>query len=564
MNSPDQLMIFYLLGSFFIMSFVLALFIMPLSSKIATYFKIVDHPDNSRKLHRSPVSRLGGLAISLSVFITIIMTQKQSSFIQGFLVGMAIIVLVGLIDDKKSITPLCKFVFEVVAVVFFVVISGIKLKTFGNIFGLGQIQLGYFSFIVTVFAMVGFTNSLNLADGLDGLAAGISVIVCLFFILFAYSTQQWGILSLGMILLGSLIGFLRYNSHPAQLFMGDTGSLFLGYALSALAVAITQCSKFQVNIQPITVLWVLSLPVIDTLIVMTSRLIKGKKPFSPDRTHLHHRLLDRGISHANTVSFIYAIVFITGSIGWWLKELPEHIQFYLILSIYLLLYSGLHLIEKKKLSPDKLVDPNLFSKFTTPNFPQKIVTIIKKGGQIAPCAIIISLTLPFFFLTPIIKPFGLFSLIIFIFTLIFFPWRNQERKSDLFHPLLYILIYSLIIIYLFNPALPSWVLSYLMVISSFFFVWSASWLLHHQNFKNLIPNSFELLLIVISLFIPLLWGQTIQMEATEVNLFILSCLFSIPFITATKITINQQLRSGTRLIMLLGGIFLLLGVRSFW
>ena len=560
---PDYLIVFCLLGCFFFISLVSTIALMPVSNKIASYFNIIDQPDGSRKLHKTAVPRLGGLAMALSMLLTILLTQKISPLIQAYLAGMVVIVVIGIIDDKKSISPRLKFAGEIMAVALFILISGVQLDSFGNLLGLGNIKTGPMASIITLFAMVGFINSLNLADGLDGLAAGISAIACLFLMLLAYSSYHWAILALSIILLGCLLGFLRFNTYPAQLYMGDSGSLFLGYTISVLAVAIVQ-NHTPVIIKPITVFWFLSLPIADTLLIMTRRICKGKNPFMPDRTHLHHRLLDRGISHANTVSFIYAIVFITGSIGWWLKELPEHIQFYLILSIYLLLYSGLHLIEKKKLSPDKLVDPNLFSKFTTPNFPQKIVTIIKKGGQIAPCAIIISLTLPFFFLTPIIKPFGLFSLIIFIFTLIFFPWRNQERKSDLFHPLLYILIYSLIIIYLFNPALPSWVLSYLMVISSFFFVWSASWLLHHQNFKHLIPNSFELLLIVISLFIPLLWGQTIQMEATEVNLFILSCLFSIPFITATKITINQQLRSGTRLIMLLGGIFLLLGVRSFW
>jgi len=157
-------------------------------------------------------------------------------------------------------------------------------------------------------------NALNLADGLDGLAGGISAIAAIFLGLFAYLSVDWVALWILLALVGSLFGFLRYNTHPAKLFMGDTGSLLLGYTLSAAAVMLVRNDPVGIHLAPVTVAAVLALPITDTLLVMSRRLRHGQNPFSPDRTHLHHQLLELGFPHAVVVRILYLSA---GAFGCW-------------------------------------------------------------------------------------------------------------------------------------------------------------------------------------------------------------------------------------------------------
>jgi len=187
--------------------------------------------------------------------------------------------------------------------------------------------------------MIGVMNALNLADGLDGLAGGMSAIACLFFGYFSLQSGQWLNLALSVSLFGCLIGFLYFNTYPAKVFMGDTGSLVLGYCLASICV-LSQKLDGDIPIAPISMALILALPIADTLWVMTNRMCRGKSPFAPDNIHLHHKLLSLNLSHLAVVGIFYACMFICGLLAILMQSRLEWLQFVLgtgfITSLYVL------------------------------------------------------------------------------------------------------------------------------------------------------------------------------------------------------------------------------------
>ena len=216
--------------------------------------------------------------------------------------------------------------------------SGAQLFTLGDFLGIGEVRTGFLAPAVTVFCMVGVMNALNLSDGLDGLAGGISAIACVFLGAFAYWGGDWLSLSIIAALLGAVFGFLRHNTYPANLFMGDTGSLLLGYALSAAAVMLVQDHGSGIAPSPVTVAGVLALPIVDTLLVMLRRLRHGENPFLPDRTHLHHRLMEMGLPHDAVVPVLYICSGLFGIQAWFQRSIPDGLQFAFILILCFAVY----------------------------------------------------------------------------------------------------------------------------------------------------------------------------------------------------------------------------------
>jgi len=172
----------------------------------------------------------------------------------------------------------------------FILYGETELKGFGDLVGIGPLGTGIYAVPITVICMVGVMNALNLSDGMDGLAGGVSTIACLFLIYFSLQSGHWFNLALSVSLFGCLIGFLYFNSYPAKIFMGDTGSLVLGYILSSICV-LSQKLDGEVSIAPISMALILALPIVDTLWVMANRVLRGESPFLPDNTHLHHKLM---------------------------------------------------------------------------------------------------------------------------------------------------------------------------------------------------------------------------------------------------------------------------------
>lgn len=301
-----------------LIAFFTALAVTPVVRKFAIKFKAVDCP-NARKVHHNIMPRLGGLAICLAFWVTVLLTQEITREIGGLLVGGAIICLVGVWDDFKNVSPKTKLLAQIIAACV-VVAAGIRVDFLTNplegligmeFFQHPTIGLWIFSYPLTVLWIIGITNAVNLIDGLDGLAAGVSSIAALTLGVVSLLEGQGNASVLFFILAASALGFLFYNFYPASIFMGDTGSLFLGFNLSTLAIiGLTKSTTIISLFLPIIIL---GIPIFDTLFAIFRRFVNGKPIFSPDKEHLHHRLLALGLTHRLTVLTIYGISLLLGA-----------------------------------------------------------------------------------------------------------------------------------------------------------------------------------------------------------------------------------------------------------
>jgi len=561
LNVPDYLIILCTFGLIFYTALLLSLVFTPISNKIANLLGVLDAP-SSRKIHKTSIPRLGGLAIASSLFLSIILCVKLTTFYWAFILGGAVIVFVGLIDDKVGISPRLKFVGEILAVLIFILMSQNQLTDFGNLFGFGAIRTGQLTVPFTVFAMVGCINAINLSDGLDGLAGGISLVALIFFLPLCNESQQYHLINLTVILLGVLLGFLRYNTHPAKLFMGDSGSLLLGYSLACIAVSVVQNpQQAQVNIAPVTVFVLLSLPIVDTLYVMIRRLYRNKNLISPDKTHLHHRLMAIGFSHSTVVTVICGLMFAFGFISWSIRDWMEWQQFYLLLAIYSMLYSLLWVVEKKGISYFKLsFFPIKVSREIS--YYKLFSAWIGKSNRYAPYIFSIFLIAPAFFLPSTSGPFALLALAISLFVILLYPWKGKTKEMRLASGLVFISIISIIILYLFTPNLPEWFPLYLLSMSIVTFIWVVLRIVFKGRSQVILPTSFELLLISISWIISLVWSQTAHLEIEIKQRLLLACVLSIPFLAGSKAMLRRHTKRNKKFALLLLGVLFYIGIKS--
>ncbi len=263
---------------------------------------------NARKVHAQPIPRLGGLAIYLAFLAAVFLTVDITKEIIGLLLGATLIVAIGIIDDLKDLPAKVKLVGQILAamvlVLFDIRIDWLTNPFSGFLFD-DVIYLEYLAVPATLFWIVGLTNTVNLIDGLDGLAAGVSMIASVTILLVALQQNDILIAILMAALAGSAFGFLHYNFNPARIFMGDTGSMFLGYVLAG--VSILGAVKSAATIALIVPIFALGLPILDTTFAIVRRYMSGKPIFKPDRGHLHHRLLDLGFTQKQAVLLMYVV-----------------------------------------------------------------------------------------------------------------------------------------------------------------------------------------------------------------------------------------------------------------
>lgn len=290
-----------------IAAFLLTLVGTPVIRKIAIKLKAFDTPDE-RKVHQNVMPRLGGLAICLAFWLVVIATQEMSREIYGLLGGGLIICLVGMWDDIFGISAKKKLAAQIVAAAF-AAWMGIQVNFLTHPFD-HVVSLSYLSYPVTILWIIGITNAVNLIDGLDGLAAGVSAIAA---VTLGVVSVLEGFSSIGMlafILAAAIFGFLKHNFYPAKIFMGDTGSLFLGFNLAAIAImGLTKSATVISLFLPVVIL---GIPIIDTMLAIFRRFNNRRPIFSPDKEHLHHRLLALGLTHRKTVLIIYGVSIILG------------------------------------------------------------------------------------------------------------------------------------------------------------------------------------------------------------------------------------------------------------
>jgi len=260
---------------------------------------------NERMVHTGFIPRLGGLGIITGVLAGVVALMAiygklWSPAQTGILLGSIIMALVGVLDDMRGLNAPQKISMQFIAATV-VILSGNQIQAFLNPFG-AFFPLGYFALPVTYLWLIGVTNSLNLLDGLDGLAAGVSLIAALAFALIAWHGGQINGALLCLLLVVGLLGFLKFNYHPASIFMGDTGSLFLGFFLASMALNIFDSGHGHVNL--LLPIIILAVPIGDTIVAFLRRLIRGRHPFKPDKDHLHHRLIYLGLTHLQAVLII--------------------------------------------------------------------------------------------------------------------------------------------------------------------------------------------------------------------------------------------------------------------
>lgn len=306
----------------FVIALIIALVMTPLVKKFAFLVGAIDKP-NHRKVHTRIMPRMGGLAIYLAfvgAFFCVIalvpdgvLQSKDLNLLKAMLVGGTIIIVTGALDDRFELSAKLKLVFQIIAACVVVFGFDINIDFVSLPFGANMQQLNdWIGIPVTILWIVGVTNAINLIDGLDGLAAGVSGIAISTILIMAIIMGFQPVILMSSLLLGGIIGFLFFNFHPAKIFMGDSGSLFLGFCLAMLSMI----SFKQVTLVSFVIpLLIIGVPLSDTFFAIIRRLVNKKPIFAPDKGHLHHRLQDLGFSHRKTVLLIWGIAALFGSMA---------------------------------------------------------------------------------------------------------------------------------------------------------------------------------------------------------------------------------------------------------
>ena len=284
----------------------------PLVKALSVKVGAVDVPKDSRRMHNHPIPRMGGLAIFFGFVVAMLLFVPLDRPKQGMLLGAVIIVVLGMLDDKYALPAKPKFLVQIIAALI-AVMAGNRIEVLSNpnIFSPNPYwELGALSIPVTVIWIVAITNAVNLIDGLDGLACGVSTISAATMLVIALRVEEWNVAVMMAALVGACIGFLPYNFNPAKIFMGDTGSTFLGFIMAT--VSVEGMFKQYTIISFVVPFLMLGLPIFDVCFAVVRRVSHGQSPMKPDRGHVHHRLIDMGFSQKQAVGVLYVISAILG------------------------------------------------------------------------------------------------------------------------------------------------------------------------------------------------------------------------------------------------------------
>lgn len=285
----------------FILSLFLTIGLIPVFKSLAIRINLVDEPDE-RKVHVLPMPRSGGISMAIGAIVPILLWVPMDHFVRAVYIGCALIVAFGVLDDMKNLKYIHKFLAQIVGALVVILYGGVRIEALGNLVPSSFILPFFISVVLTLVFIVGVTNAINLSDGLDGLAGGLSMMSFVAIGFFAYRCDNMSIAVMSLAVVGAILGFLRYNTHPAVVFMGDAGSQMLGFLCVVFVLVLTQSNTPYSQVMP---LFLIGFPILDTLTVMTERILKGRSPFKPDKNHFHHKLMRLGLYHSESVLFIY-------------------------------------------------------------------------------------------------------------------------------------------------------------------------------------------------------------------------------------------------------------------
>ena len=304
----------------------LTIVLVPLFRRLAYALHVVDLPQE-RKIHSTAMPKTGGLAMAVGITVPLLLWAPKIPLFPFLMIALLIIVGAGFLDDIMEFGSLMKFVAQILAAVIVVVLGGIKIKNCGILLPEGAVLADWLATPLTIFILVGVTNAINLADGLDGLAGGISVLIFVVIGCLGLLDGNFFVVIVAASVVGALFGFLRYNTFPATIFMGDAGSQMLGFLAGSLAIWLTQG---DVVLSPFLPLLLLGFPILDTLTVMLERLYHGRSPFMADKNHFHHRLMRFGFYHSEAVLMVYALQSIMVGSAFWLRYFND----WVLLTVY--------------------------------------------------------------------------------------------------------------------------------------------------------------------------------------------------------------------------------------
>lgn len=320
----------------------ISMVLIPLMSRLAPRLGLVDIPSD-RKVHAAPIPRVGGVGIVIGSLVPIMLLLAPDPLSQAYVYGASVLFIFGLWDDVFEIGHYPKFIGQVIAALIVILYGDLYVIRFPFLPG-GEISPD-FGIPFTIIAIVGMINAINHSDGLDGLAGGESLFSLGAIGLLAFFVSGGeAALTIAFTVIGGILGFLRYNTHPARVFMGDSGSQFIGYTLAFLAIFLTQ--RIDVSLSPSVVLLLLGLPIADILVVLVKRARSGMNIFRATRNHIHHRLLDLGFVHRESVIIIYSLQMVFVTTGAVLRLESDFVITGVYLAYCLIIFGAINIAER--------------------------------------------------------------------------------------------------------------------------------------------------------------------------------------------------------------------------
>ena len=329
--------------NFFLPSFLATLCFIAILYPVALKVGFTDKP-NHRKQHKTPTPLIGGVAIYLAILLTLSINTQDLPNQTAFIIAITLLVVVSVIDDYKGLGIKPRLLVQIISALIMTEYADIRVENLGDILGFGEVKLGIFSSAFTVFAVVGGINAFNMIDGMDGLAGSLSLVSVASLVFVTWFSGNGLILSYSLILMAAIMAFLTLNLRifgrsNAKIFLGDNGSTLFGFIICWLAIDASQGDNEHINAA--TVLWVLAIPLLDSVCIMLRRIMKGRSPFNPDREHLHHIFTVAGYSNNLTlvvIVFISISLAVTGIVGSQFVKIPESCLFWLFILLFIVHY----------------------------------------------------------------------------------------------------------------------------------------------------------------------------------------------------------------------------------
>jgi UDP-GlcNAc:undecaprenyl-phosphate GlcNAc-1-phosphate transferase len=486
-----------------LISMFITIALIPAFRSLAVRVNAVDVP-NHRKVHSCPMPKSGGIAMALGALIPVLLWAPGGEFVRAVLIGAGIVVFFGLMDDFRDLGYKAKFTGQCAAALIVIIYGGVKIKSLGMLLPGDMLLSDWLAIPLTLIVIVGVTNAVNLSDGLDGLAGGSSLLSFLCIGYLAYLGENIVIAMMSVAVIGAIFGFLRFNTYPANLFMGDSGSQLLGFSGITLLLALAQGNT---PLSPILPLIVLGFPVLDTLTVMSERLAEGRPPFIADKNHFHHKLMRLGFFHTEAVFIIYILQAFLVTCALLFRFYSE----WFLLTGYLicsgLILSGFFIADRShwKFKRYDLLDT--FIKGNLRKLKEKNI-LIKVFFRIT-CVAVPAVLLFSCFLPEDVPKYLSFFAMAFLGVILLSRFVRKEWMAGTLQVTIYLLIPF--VIYLSEVNMTTWMnaqfrqlYNFSFIVLAFFVILTVKFSKRKKGFKT---NPMDFLILFIALVIPNLPGQ---------------------------------------------------------